>query len=515
MPMPGNRSLSVGRFFLPARLPNPALTVTAVFLGAFLTTFQGRLFSMSLVDLRGQFGLDVIESVWLSTTANAAQLLTMPITVWLSLIFGPARVIIVPSLCLALATLAIPFVHGYELLLVLHLVMGLCLGVYLPLTISLALRSLTPQFWLLAMAAYSLRVSFGTDIGVKISGLYVDVIDWRWVYWTASIIGPLIAFTAWKALPIPPVDRGKLRETDWGGMAMFCLSLAMLFAGCSLGETLGWFSSGVVTACLGAGAILLAISVANILLNREAFVDVTPLANHNVRTALLIACLYAVLMAPTSLLVPNFLAAIGKLKPLQTGTASLMVFATYLVLTPTAVWLARRVDARLLLIAGLSIITFTSACCGAHISNEWRTDQYLPALILFAAGECLTLMGLIPIIVVNMNPLHAVAIGFYAPLARLFAPGIASGLMSAALRISADTHGAMLKAGVETGDPAVLQRAALGSISNIALIINREATVLSYIDGFYLVFWVGILALLLSATLRTAPVNPLTPPRSN
>ncbi|OHV82985.1 multidrug transporter [Rhizobium sp. LCM 4573] len=488
-----------------ASTPNPALTVAVVFMGAFLTTLQGRLFSMSLADLRGAFGLDVIEGAWLSTAMNAAQLLTMPATVWLSLIFGPARVIIVPSMTIALATLTIPFVRSYELLVFLHVIVGLCLGTYLPLTISLALRSLKPHFWLLAMAVYSLRASFGTDLGVGLSGIYVDMVDWRWIYWTGSLVGPLIAFIAWKALPLTPIDHDKLRNSDWGGMAMFCLSLTLLFAGCSLGETLGWFDSGVVAACLAGGALLLVMSIVNIASNKYAFVDLSALGNHNVRTALLIACLYGVLMAPTSILIPNFLAAIGKLKPLQTGSATIIVFGTYLAMTPVAVRLARRVDARLLLIAGLSTIVFTSAYCGSSINNEWRTDQYAPALILFAIGECLTLMGIIPTIVINMNPAHAAAIGVYAPLARVFAPGVAGGVIALILRLSSDTHSAMLKAGVEGGQPIVVQRA--------VSVIAREAAVLSYVDGFYLVFWVGIIALLLAATLKRAPVNPLTRPR--
>ena len=495
-----------------ARTPNPGLTVAVVFLGAFFTTLQGRLFSMSLADLRGAFGLDVVEGVWLSTAMNAAQLLTMPVTVWLSLIFGPARVIIVPSVTIALAMLTIPFVRSYDLLVFLHVIVGLCLGIYLPLTISLALRSLKPQFWLMAMAVYSLRASFGTDAGVGLSGIYVDVIDWRWVYWTASLVGPLIAFLAWKALPLTPIDHDTLRSSDWGGMAMFCLSLAMLFAGCSLGETLGWFDSGVVAACLVGGALLLGMSIVNIALNKDAFVDFSALGNHNVRTALLIACLYGVLMAPTAVLIPNFLTVIGKLKPLQTGSAAIIVFGTYLAMTPVAVWLARRVDARLLLIAGLSVIVFTSVWCGSRINNEWRTDQYAPTLILFAIGECLTLMGIIPTIVVNMNPAHAAAIGVYAPLARVFAPGVVGGIIVLVLRLSSDTHSVILKAGVEAGQPIVVQRAA-GGASGVASVIAREATVLAYVDGFYLVFWVGIVALLLAATLKRTPVNPLTPPR--
>lgn len=112
-----------------------------------------------------------------------------------------------------------------------------------------------------------------------------------------------------------------------------------------------------------------------------------------------------------------------------------------------------------------------------------------------------------------MNPAHAAAIGVYAPLARIFAPGVASGVIALVLRLSSDTHSVMLKASVEAGQPAVVQRAASGA-SGIASLIAREAAVLSYVDGFYFVFWVGIVALLLAATLQRALVNPLIPPRS-
>ncbi|MGH7960824.1 MAG: MFS transporter, partial [Candidatus Binatia bacterium] len=120
---------------------------------------------------------------------------------------------------------------------------------------------------------------------------------------------------------------------------------------------------------------------------------------------------------------------------------------------------------------------------------------------------------IIPIIVVNMNPAHAAAIGVFAPLARIFAPGVAIGIISLVLRLSLDTHSVMLKAGIEAGQPAVVQRAASG-VSGVASVVAREAAVLSYADGFYLVFWVGIVALLLAATLQRAPVNSLVPPRS-
>ncbi|QIM73602.1 MFS transporter, partial [Bordetella trematum] len=224
-----------------AEQPRPLLTVGAIFLGALLTTLQGRLFSAALPDLRGHFGLDVLQAAGLGTALNAAQLLAMPVVPWLATVAGPARVLLWPSLALGGLGWLIPLAqHHYPALLVMHAMAGLCLGVYLPLTISLALRSLRPQWWLLIMAAYSLRVSAGMDAGLGASALLVEEFDWRAIYWTAGVAGPLLAWLTWKALPWGEVDRQRLDQADWAGMAMFCLGLVLLFVGVEGAERLGW-----------------------------------------------------------------------------------------------------------------------------------------------------------------------------------------------------------------------------------------------------------------------------------
>jgi DHA2 family multidrug resistance protein len=56
----------------------------------------------------------------------------------------------------------------------------------------------------------------------------------------------------------------------------------------------------------------------------------------------------------------------------------------------------------------------------------------------------------------------------------------------------------------------------LQGFAGISSLIRREAYVLGYIDGFWIIAWVltaGIVLLLL--LLRPPPPNPLTPPRSD
>lgn len=96
------------------------------------------------------------------------------------------------SIVLLVSFLSFPLlgVDGRSLieLVSIHFVIGFCLGVYLPMTISLALRNLQPNVWLIVMAAYSLRVSLGMDAGVGISGSFIEIFGWQWMYWICTFL---------------------------------------------------------------------------------------------------------------------------------------------------------------------------------------------------------------------------------------------------------------------------------------------------------------------------------------
>ena len=77
---------------------DPVLGAAAVLVGAFLVSFDQRLFAIGLPDLRGAFGLTFDEGTWLATIALAPQLIVAPAIPWLATVLGVRRVLIVPQL---------------------------------------------------------------------------------------------------------------------------------------------------------------------------------------------------------------------------------------------------------------------------------------------------------------------------------------------------------------------------------------------------------------------------------
>lgn len=491
-------------FFRPAVESWPLGIIIAIFLGAVLATTETRLISASIADLRGQFALDNLESSALIVILNSAQLISMTLAPWAATVIGFNRTLFYPTLLLGIVALLIPhFAHFYPALLLLHGLLGFSLGVYLPLTISLALRNAKPNIWLIIMAAYSLRVSIGMDSGMGLSGFLVEEDYWQWIYWGSALSAPIIAFLFWKSIPLTPIDFAALKTADWLGMLLFTASLIFIFIGFEGGERLGWLHSKEVVINLVTGITLFTLLILRVQINENHFGSLITFTNRNILFCMIIACLFGFMMTPSSFLIPSFLEQVAGFKAIQSKNATLIVFVTYIFSIPFVIYLARKIEARRMIAIG-ALVIIIAAFLGTQIHHEWRVMEFMSILILQALGESILLLGLIAAFVTNLNPAHGVALGAYIPLARICAPIFSATVMLFWLRQQKES------ALVNLAGNSLLVEA--NYQTNLWNILQQEALVHAYIDSFYLVLFVSVVVLLLALCLRSAPPNMIAPP---
>ncbi|WLS10470.1 hypothetical protein Q9314_24485 (plasmid) [Shinella sumterensis] len=120
--------------FIGRQTHHPILAVAAVLVGPYMVSFHSRLFGLGLTDLRAAFGLSFDEGAWLNTFANAPQLLIAPAVGWLVATFGIRRILVPAALLYALTSALIPTTSGFTALVLLHVVHGLLLGIFVPVT---------------------------------------------------------------------------------------------------------------------------------------------------------------------------------------------------------------------------------------------------------------------------------------------------------------------------------------------------------------------------------------------
>jgi DHA2 family multidrug resistance protein len=506
--------------------PQPLFAVGAVLLGSFLANFDSRLTTVGLPDLRGAFSLGFDEGAWLSTAGIGSQIFIAPAVAWLATAFGLRRVLGIPSLVFALISLILPFVRDYTALIVLSIAHGMLLGTFVPATLMIILRNLPMRWWLPAIALYSIRVGFALDTSSSLVGFYVDHWGWQWLYWQGALIAPLMGLMVYLGTPYEPVNRSLVREADWGGMLLLGASVSMVYAGLDQGNRLDWLGSGTVMALLfGGGALFIAFLV-NEASVRQPWAHVNVLFSRNVGLSLVVIVLYTQTSLSNSSLVPNFLGVVGLLRPEQSGVLLFTCGALPMfILVPLSIFLLRHFDARTVLVVGLSAFAAANLL-GTQLTHDWARGDFITIVLLQSVGQAFTLCPIIILALSNADPSRATSFAAYIQIMRLGGAEIGVALMGTWLRVREQVHSNFLGQHVETGGfdvTRMLQRLAEGfagagastaparALGTLSALVQREANVLAYIDGFWLCFWLAMAALVFVSLVTRAPPGPFTP----
>jgi DHA2 family multidrug resistance protein len=300
----------------------------------------------------------------------------------------------------------------------------------------------------------------------------------------------------------------------------------MMYAALDQGNRLDWLESGTVAALLIGGGLLFVAFLINETMVRRPWAHVNVLFSRNVGLALVVILLYTLTSLSNSSLVPNFLAVVGQLRPEQTGVLLVVYGALPMfVLVPVSIFLLRHVDPRGVLIMGLSAFAAANLL-GTQLTHDWALGDFAAIATLQSIGQAFTLLPIIIIAVSNSDPTRATAFAAYIQVMRLGGAEIGVALMATWLRVREQIHSNFLGLHLANGSADVarfLKRlsetfashgaatAPARALGSLSALVQRESNVLAYIDGFWLTFWIAIIALGLVVLMTKAPAGPFTP----
>jgi DHA2 family multidrug resistance protein len=300
----------------------------------------------------------------------------------------------------------------------------------------------------------------------------------------------------------------------------------MIYAGLDQGNRLDWLGSGTVMALLVGGGVLFVAFLVNESWVAQPWAHVNVLFSRNVGLALILILLYTLTSLSNASLVPNFLGAVGQLRPEQSGWLLLTFGALPMsVLVPISIWLLRHFDTRTVVVVGFTCFAAANLW-GTQLTHDWAREDFIGIVLLQAVGQSLTLLPLIITLLSNSDPSRATAFAAYIQIMRLGGAEIGVALMGTWLRVREQVHSFYIGQNLEVGDVNVVRAlkqladhfAAHGAgsaqaraVGTLASFVAREANVLAYIDGFWLCFWLAVAGLGFIALITRAPPGPFTP----
>ena len=508
----------------------PLLGILGVVTGAGLVTLAGRMLSLGMADLKGHAGIGFDDGAWLDSAFNASLMFIGPFTVFIGGLLGPRRVLLFAAGLFSVASLYLPLIHCYSLLVAALVVAGLTSGTFYPLTLTFALRNIPLRYLPFTIALYATFVDGGVNVAPSLYGWYRDHLSWHWMFWNSAVIAPVMMVCIYFGIPPLPPRKKSGPAPSFVGFLYLSTGLALIFTALQQGQRLDWWRSGVFNALFWSGSFFLLCALVRRLRSPNPLVALPYLLKWN---TILLGCLlfwFRFTLCTTIILIPQSLAIRGfeadQIGPAIIWSAVPLVPIAFI----AALLLLRKVDPRLLFAAGLACTAFAAWLCSQYTS-AWAAENFYRTELLVGVGQAFAFIGLVGCIVLQAifagalaKPEWVLTFSAYFHVVRIFGGTAGAIYMGHFIAQREKLHSNLLGLHVSGGNwitdqniramtaglyakSSGIATASARAVDLIEARLRLQAYSLSLVDGFLLIAWSCFCALILVALLRKSPLN--------
>ncbi len=508
----------------------PLLGILGVITGAGLVTLAGRMLSLGLADLKGHVGMSFDDGAWLDSAYNASLMFIGPFTVYIGGLLGPRRVLLFAAGIFTVTSIFLPLIHSHSLLVAVLIIAGLSSGTFYPLTLTFALRNIPLRYLPFTIAFYATFVDGAVNIAPSLYGWYRDHLSWHWMFWNSALIAPLMMICIYFGIPPAPPRKKGGKVPSFAGFLYLSIGLALTFAALQQGQRLDWWRSGEFNAWFWSGSLFLLWSLVRRLRGPNPLVALPYLLKWN---TVLLGCLlfwFRFTLCTTIILIPQSLAIRG-FEADQIGPAIIWSAIPLLPITfIAALMLLHKWDPRVLFAAGLACTAFAAWMCSQY-TTVWAAENFYRTELLVGVGQAFAFIGLVGCIVLQAiftgglaKAEWVLSFSAFFHVVRLFGGTAGAIYMGHFIAQREKLHSNLLGLHVTSGNwitdlniramtaglYAKSSGAAAAGARAVDLIgarLRLQAYSLSLIDGFLLLAWSCLCALILVALLRPSPLN--------
>lgn len=490
---------------LPAE--NPGLLIFGVMLASLLQVLDITIANVAIPHMQSALGATADSVTWVLTSYIIAAAVAMPITGWLADRVGARRLFILSTAGFVLASVLCGLAQNLTEMVLFRAFQGVAGAFIAPLSQSFMLDSTRPSKHAQMMAIWGLGVMIGPIVGPVLGGWLTENWDWRFVFFVNLPLGVLALAVLMAVLPRRPTRR---RRFDIAGFLYIALALSALQLLLDRGERLDWFASLEIwfyafISISGAWfAFVHFMTARDPLFERELFAD------RNFVVAVLFMLVVGVVMFAVMALLPPMMQRLLNYGVIDTGLA-LMPRGVGVLISMQLAALAVRfgADSRVLVAMGLAIVAASLRemahwSLAVDYSHIWWTGVFQ------GLG-----MGFVFI------PLQAIAFATLPPRFRTDGSSLLNLLRSLGSSVGISITTTLLVRSVQTShqDLAAHVTGASSSMFDLSEMdrfqtygeaalavadaeINRQAAMIGYINDFWFMMWLCIVAIPLVLFMR-------------
>ncbi len=237
--------------------------------------------NVALDHIRGSLSAGIDESTWTITSYLVSNAIIIPMTGWLSRMFGRKRYLVFSIILFTVSSFLCGSAWNLQSLVFFRVLQGIGGGALQPISQSILLETFPPRQHGMAMAIFGIGIMFGPIIGPLLGGWITDNWSWHWIFYINVPIGIISILMTMFFITDPPYMKRMKMKIDYWGLALLVIGLGCLQIVLDKGERENWFDSDfiVTLSAISAVSLILFLIVEMFaehpILNLKAFKNVS------------------------------------------------------------------------------------------------------------------------------------------------------------------------------------------------------------------------------------------------
>jgi len=350
-PLSGGGGLPINPWFV-------ALTVT---LATFMELLDTSIANVALPHIAGGTSSSADEATWVLSSYLVANAVVLPLSAWLSRVFGRKRYYMISVGLFTASSLLCGLAPSLGWLIFFRVLQGVGGGGLAPCEQAILVDTFPAARRATAFAVYSFAVVAAPAIGPTLGGWITDHFSWRWVFFINIPIGLVSLLLTSQLVSDPPAftaERkrlaavGKLR-IDYIGILLVAVGFGCLEVVLDKGQEDDWFGSRFICVFAAIAAVCLIAAVLWELRVKDPVVELSLLKDRNFAIASIFYFSFGVVLFGSTVLMPEMLQGLFGYNATDAGMVMTPGALVIMAMIPIIVRLLRITGPRLLIAVGL------------------------------------------------------------------------------------------------------------------------------------------------------------------
>jgi DHA2 family multidrug resistance protein len=492
------------------------VATVALSLATFMNVLDSSIANVSIPAIAGDLGVSPAQGTWVITSFAVANAISMPLTGWLALRFGAARVFVSSIVLFVIASWLCGLAPSIDALVGARVLQGLVAGPMIPLSQALLLGCYPPALAGMATALFGMTVLVAPVVGPLLGGWITDTVAWPWIFYINVPIGLASALVSWQILRErePP---GRRVPVDIVGLGLLVLWVGAMQLMLDMGKELDWFGSPRIVALALVAAIGFAFFLVWELGAAHPIVDLRLFARRNFLVGTVALSFAYGLIFGNIVLLPLWLQQYLGYTATWAGLAMAPVGLLAIVLSPRVGHNVSRIDPR-----WLTTVAFLGFAAVLWMRTLFNTQADFGTILLPTLLQGIAMafffIPLQAIALAGLPPARLPAAAGLNNFVRITAGAVGTSVFTTLWESRASLHHARLAEQVSASNPAALQAieqlraAGYGREQALAVIdwlVEQQAFTMAATDLFWIssALFVALVALVWAATRPRAAIG--------